>query len=51
MTTDGFSEAAWASCKVVTLSPHLGISIALMLAAVVIWLFLTLLGIGRKSDR
>jgi hypothetical protein len=51
MTAEGFSEAAWASCKVVTFTPHVGISIALTLAALVICLLLTLFGAGRKEDR
>jgi hypothetical protein len=50
MITEGFSEAAWASCKVVTFSPHVGISIASMFAALVICLLLMLFGVGRKNQ-
>jgi hypothetical protein len=49
VTAEGFSEAAWASCTVVTFTPHVGIGLAL--AALVICLLLTPFGAGRKKDR
>ena len=48
---EGLSEAMRASCKIITFSPHVGISIALILAALAICLLVTFVGIRRSNDR
>ena len=49
MASEGLSEAALASCMIMTFSPHVGISIALMLAALVICFLLTLFAFWHKN--